>query len=80
MQKLVAGLFAQLSHPDADREASREQLDAIIDQLQRQQIDLEQRLSTQSEGPQRRRLKIALEVAQLQQRKALSLRANLRLA
>lgn len=77
MQKLVAGLFAQLSPGVLHHNASRDELDEIIDRLRRQQSELEARLSTMSDGVEKRRTRIALEVAHLQQRKALELRTNL---
>jgi len=49
----------------------------MIDRLRRQQIELEKRLSTQTGGAQKRRLKIALQVAHLQEKKALALRNTL---
>ncbi|MGB5497082.1 MAG: hypothetical protein WBM97_21650 [Sedimenticolaceae bacterium] len=52
-------------------------LDGIIDRLERQQQTLEHRLSTETRGAERRRLKIRLEVGRLQLKKALTLRTNL---
>lgn len=76
MQKLVAGLFAQLSTSTHEQHSSCEDLNRIIDGLRRQQTELEQRLSNQSDAVERRRLKTALEVARLQQKKALALRTK----
>jgi hypothetical protein len=77
MQKLVARLLAQLSPSTHQQNASSDKLDKIIDGLRRRQIELGQRLSTQTGGAEKRRLKIALQVAHLQEKKALALRKNL---
>jgi hypothetical protein len=77
MENLVASLFAQLTSKPREQRASLDELDEFISRLKQQQHVLEQRLSTESYGTRRRRLKIALEAAQLQQKKAIALRMNL---
>ena len=76
MPNLIASLFAQLAPMAHQQHKARDELDEIIDRLRQQQIELEERLSAMSDGVQKRRVKIALEVAQLQHRKAVALRTD----
>lgn len=77
MHNLVVSLLAQLAPKAREQRTPIDELDGMIGRLKRQQHELEQRLSAASRGPQMRRLKIALQVARLQQKKAFALRARL---
>ena len=76
MQNLITGLFAQLSPKAREQNALRDELDSIIERLERQQDELQLRLSTETDDAKRRRLEIAQKVARLQLKKALKLRTN----
>ena len=73
---LITGLFAQLSPKAREQNALRNELDSIIERLERQQDKLQLRLSTETDGAKRRRLEIAQKVVRLQLKKALNLRTN----
>jgi hypothetical protein len=77
MRNLGAGLLTQLSPKAREQAALREALDEIIDRLERQRVELQQRLSMEAEGAKKRRLKTSAEVAKLQLKKAVALRSNL---
>lgn len=77
MQNLLTGLLTKLSPKAPEQCSSYEVLDEIVTRLERQQVELEQHLSREAHAGEKRRLKIALEVAQLQLKKALTLRSNL---
>ena len=77
MHKLLTSLLAPFAPKTREQHASSDELDEIISRLGRHQEKLERRLSTEPHGAGKRRLKIALQIAQLQRKKALALRTNL---
>lgn len=78
MQNLVTGLLADQPPETRDTDKLRADLDELIASLRREQEKLERRLSVAAHGAKKRRLKTAVQVSQLQIKKALALRTNLR--
>ena len=74
MQNLLMGLLPQLATRTHGKDASREQLDALIEQLQAREATLEKQMMLETRRSRRLRLQIALDVAHLQEKKARALR------